>query len=56
MKKIGEEKKPQTEFIFDEKVPPRHIWGQDDFTTRASKRLAYVESTTEQFLFTQDFD
>ena len=37
-------------------MPPRPIEGADDFTTRASKRLAYDQATTEKSAFAQDFN
>ncbi len=43
-------------FNHDKRVPPRTIEGSDDFTTRASKRLAYVQTTDEEFTQKQDFD
>mmetsp|Transcript_24408 Transcript_24408/g.28692 ORF Transcript_24408/g.28692 Transcript_24408/m.28692 type:complete len:128 (+) Transcript_24408:114-497(+) len=47
---------PHQRFTYDMKVPPRDSAGQDDFTTRASKRLAYVECISEQFSYGQDCD
>ena len=53
----GEPKCSQTKnFTFDKNVPPKTIDGQDDFTTRASKRMAYDDCISNQSSLSKEID